>query len=172
MAVIENVGVVRLGGFEGSNPEILDIYPPLDTTLDKEEAAAFIVKSMPHGVVPGTFTLDKLRSTYILSYTFSLPADHEGVRDDLASISVVVSDKKVNIDQFEHLFKEIIKTFNGDLLKLTKTRLTNMLERIYNGVNNNKKIKVDNVAIDVSGIIKKQKLNIRKKDLKEFKGAF
>ena len=68
--------------------------------------------------------------------------------------------------------QEIIIAFSTNLEKLTKTTLSKLLENIYNGVNGTKKIKVENVTVDVPKIIKQKKLNIRKKDLKEFKGAF
>ncbi|MHA1682909.1 MAG: hypothetical protein ACTSUE_18365 [Promethearchaeota archaeon] len=172
MAVIENVGVCRLGGFENSNPEILAAYPPLNKTIPDAHLNEFINKSLPVGTIPGAFSLNKIKDVYILSYTFKIQSKKEGIRDDLASISVVISDKKVNIDHFENLFKEIIIKFNGNLERLTRTVLKKLLEKIYNGVNDNKKIKLENVTIDVPDIIKKKKLNIRKKELKEFKGAF
>jgi hypothetical protein len=56
--------------------------------------------------------------------------------------------------------------------KLTPTLLVNTIERIYNGVNKNEKIKLDKAIIDVPQIIKKSKLTLMKVDLDRLKGGF
>ncbi|MBN2153853.1 MAG: hypothetical protein JW839_20515 [Candidatus Lokiarchaeota archaeon] len=169
MAYIDNVTITRLGGFEGSDPELVGAYPAV--IGDKAE---LINKALPEGAVPGTFRSDKIAGMHILSYTFKVKAERESLRDDLASISIIVSDKKVHIDQMEALFKEIARSLDesGDLYQMRPTMFVQMMERIYNGVNKSEKIKIDDVVIDIPQIIKMNKLNIFKKDLKEFQGAF
>jgi hypothetical protein len=169
MAYIDTVTITRLGGFEGSNPELLGAYPAI--IGDKSE---LINKTLPCGVVPGTFRSDKISGLNIFSYTFKVKAEQCGIRDDLASVSVIVSDKKVNVDQMEILFKEMVKLLDekGELHVMKPATLLMMMERIYNGVNMTEKIKIENIIVDVPQIIKKNKLNILKKDLSEFRGAF
>jgi hypothetical protein len=169
MAYIDTVTITRLGGFEGSNPEFLGSYPALFG--DKAE---LINKTLPNGVMPGNFRSDKIGGMNIFSYAFKVKAEQAGVRDDLASVSVIVSDKKVNVDQMEILFKEIVRMLDekGELHLMKPATLILMMERIYNGVNKTEKIKIDNVVVDVHQIIKQKKLNILKKDLSEFRGAF
>jgi hypothetical protein len=169
MAVFESVSVCRLGGFEGSNPEFVEAFPSV-VSADNE----LVNKSMPIGTEPGTFILDKLHGMNVFSYVFTAKSEETGIRDDLASISVVVSDKKVNIDQVEILFREIVTSLDksGQLANSKVSTITQMLERIYNSVNKNQKLKIDAVTIDIPLIIKQKKLNILKKDLKEFQGAF
>ncbi|HME55691.1 MAG TPA: hypothetical protein VKM55_26020 [Candidatus Lokiarchaeia archaeon] len=171
MVSIDKVSICKLPGHEGSNPEFVGSYPEDSTIIDEPE---LISKSMPDGVAPGTFRSNRIDNMIILAYTFAMKSEQEGVRDDLASISVVVSDKKVNVDQIEILFKEIMTTLDtsGELYKLRSATLVQMMERIYNGVNKNEKIKISTITVDVPRIIKQKKLNILKRDLKEFQGAF
>ncbi len=163
--IIESVGFCRLGGFSGSHPEIISAFPAniveRYALLDPQE---FLCKALPDGTEPWTLHVDTFKDRYILSYTFSLKSQAPGVRDDLGSISVVVPENVVNIEDFKILFKTILESFKGEMHKLSPQLLANMLERIYNGVNQGKNIKIrdTNVDIDVNGIIKKQKLCIRK----------
>ncbi len=169
MAYIDTVTITRLGGFEGSNPELLGAFPAV--LGDQTE---LINKSLPSGIEPGTFRSDKIGGLNIFSYSFKVKAEQTGARDDLASVSILVSDKKVNVDQIEVLFKEIVKSLDdgGELPMMRAATLIQMIERIYNGVNKPEKIKIEHVVIDVPQIIKQKRLSILKKDLSEFKGAF
>ncbi|HME53677.1 MAG TPA: hypothetical protein VKM55_15730 [Candidatus Lokiarchaeia archaeon] len=169
MAFIDNISICKLGGHEGSHPEFVGSFPGIIGQEDE-----LIDKSMPFGTLPGTFRSNKIEGMNIFSYTFKIKNENEGVRDDLASISVIVSDKKVNVDQMEILFKEIMKVLeaSGQLHVLRSSTLIQMMERIYNGVNKSEKIKIDTLTVDVPQIIKKQKLIIMKKELAEFQGAF
>lgn len=171
MASIDKVTICKLAGYEGSNPELVCWFPEDMVKFDEPE---LISKSMPNGVAPGTFRSNRIENMIILSYSFALKSEQEGVRDDLASISVFVSDKKVNVDQLEILFKEIMTVLDnsGELHKLHTATLIQMIERIYNGVNKNEKIKIATITVDVPWIIDQKKLNISKRDLKEFQGAF
>ncbi|MBD3188064.1 hypothetical protein GF325_14605 [Candidatus Bathyarchaeota archaeon] len=47
--------------------------------------------------------------------------------------------------------------------KLTKTLLRQLMERIYNGVNKNTKINVQDIEIDIPKIIKRKRLKIVRK---------
>ncbi|MBD3188063.1 hypothetical protein GF325_14600 [Candidatus Bathyarchaeota archaeon] len=71
MALVENIGICRLGGFVGSNPEILDSYPPFNQSLDEKQQREIILKSIPEGSQPGSYTVNKLGSKVILSYIYT-----------------------------------------------------------------------------------------------------
>lgn len=172
MSIVDAVGICRLGGFVGSNPEIIGSVPSLETYYNTSEQQEFLKKSLPDGVEPGSFMLDKLKDNLILSHVFSIKSGKEGVRDDLASITVVISEKKVNVDHFQELFKVIMRSFKEEIEKLTPDLLVQTIERIYNGVNKNKKIKLDKVVVDVPKIVKEKKLTLVKGDISKLKGAF
>jgi hypothetical protein len=172
MAIIENVTMCKLGGYEGSNPEIWGSFPPLEPTITVEDQQEFLDKSLPTGAEPGLFTSNRIRNIFIVAYTFSRKSAEQGVRDDLASISVIISDKKVNIEQFEILFKEIIAAIGSEIANIPEQVLLQMMERIYNGVNSKGKIKIDKVTADLSSIISKKKIHLEPKDPAEFKGGF
>lgn len=163
MALVENIGICRLGGFVGSNPEILDSYPPFNQSLDEKQQREIILKSIPEGSQPDSYTVSKLGSKVILSYIYKIQRDEEGTRSDLASITLVVSEKRVNILELQKLFKAIIESFQGEMSKLTKTLLRQLMERIYNGVNKNTKISVQDIEIDIPKIIKRKRLKIVRK---------
>ena len=169
MAVVESISVCRLGGFEGSNPELVSVYPSLATSEDD-----LISTTMPSGTEPGTFISNRVQGLDIFSYSFQVRSEQVGTRDDLVSIAIVVSDKKVNIDQVGVLFKEIVSSLevSGNLTNVKTSKITQMLERIYNSVNKSEKLKVDAITVDIPQIIKQKKLNIFKKDLTDFSGAF
>ena len=171
MAIVENVGICRLGGFVGSKPEILGIFPV--DYYNAEDQEEFIRKSLPIGIKPGKITQDKFKGNYILSYTFPLKNEENAeTRDDLASITVVVAEKNVDIVNFKILFEVIVEHFGEHLKTFKKASLIQMMERIYNGVNKNKKINVEELVIDIPGIIKQKKLNIKKRTLEDTRGAF
>ena len=160
--VVELVGISRLGGFEGSNPEIYASYPEFEDFFKNEDRTLFLEKTLPSACKPDTFSIDKIKDKYILSYIFALRAEMQGVRDDLASITVVVPEKQVNIIEFEKLFRLIIDSFKWEMEKLTPVILKTMIERIYSGVNGNQKIKLVDADVDIPGLIKNKKLKIKK----------
>ncbi|NMC08631.1 MAG: hypothetical protein GYA24_25705 [Candidatus Lokiarchaeota archaeon] len=157
MNLIENISLCRLGGFVGSNPEVLGSILPISNTEEK----ALLDKALPHGIEPPKFVLERLNNKYILSYIFSMKAMEAGVRNDLASITLLIpADKKVNIDDFQVLFKLVIESFKADIDKVDVSKLKYMIERIYNGINKGEKIAVENVDVDVPSIVKSKKLRL------------
>jgi hypothetical protein len=157
MNLIENISLCRLGGFVGSNPEVLGSVLPISNTEEK----ALLNKALPHGIEPGKFILEKLNNKFILSYIFNMKAKEAGVRDDLASIAVVLpADKRINIDDFQVLFKLVIESFKAEIDRIDITKLKYMIERIHNGINKGEKISIENVNIDVPSIVKNKKLRL------------
>jgi hypothetical protein len=172
MSIVDMISICRLGGFVGSNPEILGTFPVNEKPQSDVDIKDYLNKSIPFGVAPGSFTIEKFKDKLAVSYLFTLKSQDAGVRDDLTSITVVISDKKVNVDDFKKLFVQIIESFKDEMEKLTPTLLVNTIERIYNGMNKNEKIKLDKAIIDVPQIIKKAKLTLMKVDLDRLKGGF
>lgn len=157
MNIIENISLCRLGGFVGSNPEVLGSILPISNTEQK----ILLDKALPHGIEPGKFILEKLNNKYIMSYVFTMKAKQAGVRDDLASIALVIpADKRINVDDFHVLFKMVIESFKAELDKVDVSKLKYMIERIYNGINKREKISIENVNVDVLSILKSKKLRL------------
>ena len=156
MNIIENISICRLGGFVGSNPEVISSVLPISST----EEQALLCKALPDGTEPNSYILEKLNNKYILSYTFTIKSNDETVRDDLASIALVMPDKKVNIEDFKILFKLVMDSFKDEMETINLEQLKYMIERIYNGINKGEKIAIENVSIDVPSIVKNKKLKI------------
>ncbi|MEX2715237.1 MAG: hypothetical protein Q6353_006595 [Candidatus Sigynarchaeum springense] len=155
--ILENISLCRLGGFAGSNPEVLGSVLPISNTEEK----LLLDKALPHGVEPGKLIVERLNNKFIISYVFSMKAKDPGVRDDLASIaSVVPADKRVNIDAFQILFKLVIDSFIAEIGQVDITKLKYMIERVYNGINKGEKISIENVIVDVPTIVKNKKLRL------------
>jgi hypothetical protein len=172
MSIVDTISISRLGGFIGSNPEILSTFPLDQKPTSDSDVKAFLNKSLPFGIQPGSFTVEKFKDKLAISYLFSVKNQDAAIRDDLTSITVLVSEKKVNIDDFKKLFIQIIDVFKNEMDTLTPTLLVNTIERIYNGVNKNEKIKLEKAIIDVPQIIKKQKLTLMMVDFEKLKGGF
>ncbi|MHA1848145.1 MAG: hypothetical protein ACTSXU_10905, partial [Promethearchaeota archaeon] len=138
--------------------------------LDEYERKKFLEVGLPIGAEPGMSYINKRDDKIAFSYVFRLKSPEENVRDDLASITFLVSTKNINVDAFEKLFKFVIENLKDELITMNPANLTRLIERIYNGVNENKKVKITSCEIDIPKLIKKHKLNIKKKSIKEFKG--
>ena len=157
MKLIENISLCRLGGFVGSNPEVLGSVLPISNTEEK----ALLDKALPHGIEPGKFILEKLNNKFVLSFIFTMKAREAGVRDDLASIAVVLpADKRINIEDFQILFKLVIESFKAEIDRIDVTKLKYMIERVYNGINKGEKISIENVNVDVPSLVKSKKLHL------------
>ena len=94
MPIIENVSVCKLGGNIGSDPEVVGSFPDLALSIQDSEQREFIGCSLPDGALPGSFTEEVLNDKKILSYVFRIKSQDAVVRDDLASISLIVGDKE------------------------------------------------------------------------------
>lgn len=155
--IIENISLCRLGGFAGSNPEVIEsVFPMLDS-----DASTLLGKALPHGIEPDHFILEKWNNKHVLSYVFTIKASGPATRDDLASIALLLpADKKINIQDFQVLFKMVIDSFKHELEKLDVSKLKHMIERIHNGINKGEKIAIESVNVDVPSLIKSKKLRL------------
>ncbi len=169
MSIVESIGLCKLGGYTGSNPEIVASFPSLN--LSENEQEDLVAKSLPTGVKANNFSVEKFKNKLLLSYVFSIKSEQSNVRDDLASISIIVDKKRVNVEDLKVLLKFLIDKMVSEEINLTTSMLMESLYDLYDGINFNKKIKIRDLTIDIPKIIQKKKLKIFK--LKEdLKGKF
>jgi len=155
----------KLGGYDLSSPEIVISYPNLDPTLSKSDD--LLSKCLPTGIKNGDFAESKYSKCNLLSYAFRI--EHEEERNDLLTISILLK-KKLNLDIYKPVLENIISTLKYCGL-LTEQILVDYIQTIYEGINEEKLVLVDDVPIDLSIIFK----DIRSKIYKprpEVKGSF
>jgi len=155
----------KLGGYDLSNPEIVISYPTLDPTISESED--LLSKCLPTGIKSGDFAVNKYSKCNLLSYAFKI--DHEEERDDLLTISILIK-KKLNMEIYKPVLENIISTLNYCGL-LNEQILVDYIQTIYDGINEEKLVLVDDVPIDLSIIFK----DIRSKMYKsrpDVKGSF
>ena len=166
MSLVQTIHITRLGGFTGSNPELMAQFP---IGIAEMEEKTIIDNSLPVGIKPDSFSLEKIGNNYFLSYIFAITGDEVAIREDLASISVVIDNKNIDIEHFKVLFEHIVEIMIKQTeLKITMEFLIESLEKIYEGINKNKKVKLSGITIDIPKIINQKKLKITKK--REVKG--
>ena len=157
MSVVKTIHITRLGGFSGSNPEILAVFPKnLNESISEQ---SIINHSLPDGVGPNTFSLVKVDDIYFLSYVFSITNKDAEIRKDLAAISIVIDQKDTNIEDFKILFEHIVEIMIKQTdLKITTEFLIESLEDVFEGINKMQKVKIGEIIIDIPKIIKNKKL--------------
>jgi len=153
----------KLGGFVNSNLEIVSSYPPLNVSSESE----ILSKCFPIGSKIGDYIVDKYRKYSILSYVFKVLQKEN--RDDLLSFSVLLG-KRDNTEIYKVVIKELIDILDVNGL-LTESILTEYQQTIFEGMNEEKDISVENVVIDFSRIF----IDIKSKLIKQkpnVKGSF
>lgn len=156
--------VCKLGGYAGSNPEIVVAYPPLKTTI--KNIKDLISVCMPLGCKNGDFIIDKYENHNLLSYIFNVKKDSG--RDDLFSFSILL-DKKLNPE----LYKPIIKSIIDDLQKnnlLSEEILLEFQNIIYRNLNDETNFTIREVSIQISEYFKE--INKKNKEKPKLKGSF
>ena len=157
--------IVKLGGYIGSNPEILSAFPALN--MDNADISGVLSKSLPYGAKTGEFFLNKYKKYNLISYTFKVEQDAD--RDDLFSFSILIS-KRDKTEIYKPALKQLIEILNTKGL-LTEEILLRHQKTIFEGINQEQNIQIENVPIEFSEIFKK----IRKELIKEtpnLKGSF
>ncbi len=155
----------KLGGYDLSSPEIVISYPTLDSTLSESED--LLNKCLPMGINSGDFAVNKYSKCNLLSYAFKI--EHIEERNDLLTISILLK-KKLNIEIYKPVLENIISTLKFCGL-LSEKVLSDYIQTIYNGINEEKLILIDGAPIDLSIIFK----DIRSKLIKprpDVKGSF
>lgn len=155
----------KLGGFDLSSPEIVISYPTLDPTLSESEV--LLSKCLPTGIKSGDFAVNKYSKCNLLSYAFKI--EHKEERNDLLTISILLK-KKLNVEIYKPVLENIVSTLNYCGL-LSEQTLVDYIQTIYEGINEEKLVLVDNVPIDLSIIFKDIKAKLYK-PRPEVKGSF
>ncbi len=150
----------KLGGFVNSNLEIVSSYPSLDVSSESE----ILSKCFPIGSKVGDYIIDKYRKYSVLSYVFKVLQEEN--RDDLLAFSLLLG-KRDNIEIYKPVIKELVDVLEANGL-LAESVLTEYQQTIFEGMNEEKDINIENVAIDFSRIftdikskIIKQKPNVK-----------
>lgn len=157
--------LMRLGGFVGSNPEILNSYPSLN--MKQNESNELLAKSFPHGVHEGDFVEDKYGKYNILSYIFRVKRDED--RDDLYSFSVLLS-KKDKSEVYKPILEELIKILDKNNL-LTEHILMSNHKTLFEGISQETDIEINGFKIEFHELFKEIKSKVLKPKL-ELKGSF
>ena len=155
--------ICKLGGYVNSNPEIISSYPSLDQSLEAE----ILSKCFPLGSKYGEFIVEKYRKYSVLSYVFRI--NQIAKRDDLFSLSVLLN-KRDKTEIYMPVLKSLIDKLDENNI-LTQDILTEYQKVIFEGINQEQDIDIENVLIDFSNIFKEIKSKILKQK-PELKGSF
>jgi len=153
----------KLGGFVNSNLEIVSSYPSLDVSSEPE----ILSKCFPVGSKVGDYIIDKYRKYSVLSYVFKVSQEEN--RDDLLTFSLLLG-KRDNTEIYKPLIKELVDILEANAL-LTERVLIEYQQTIFEGLNEEKDINIENVVIDFSRIF----IDIKSKLIKQkpnVKGSF
>ena len=157
--------LLKLGGYVGSNPEILNSFPILD--MGETGSSELLGKSFPHGVKNGDYVEDKYGKHNIVSYIFKIKQEND--RDDLFSFSILIGKR----DKAE-IYKPVLKELMGLLDKmglLTEGVLIKYQKAIFEGINQEQNVEIEGQMIEFHSIFKEIKNQILKKK-PELKGSF
>jgi len=154
----------KLGGFVNSNPEIISSFPNLPSSNDESE---ILSKCLPIGSKVGEFIVDKYNKYNLLSYIFKVIQSAD--RDDLFSLSVLLH-KRDKTEIYMPALKELVNILDGNGL-LSEEILTKYHRTIYEGINEEKRVLIEDLRIDFSIIFKEIKAKILKQK-PNLKGSF
>ena len=141
-------------------------YPTLEFT--DNQLKNLISKFLPFGSTSGEFVSSPFgKKKTILSYVFKIK--HLNNRDDLVSISIIIN-KKTDCELFKPALKEIIEQLENNNL-LREDILKGNLENIFQGINEEKEIEIENISINLSKIFQEVKTQLIKPEL-QIRGSF
>ncbi len=155
--------ICKLGGYVNSNPEIISAYPSLDQSIESE----ILSKCFPIGSKYGEFSIDKYRKYVVLSYIFRV--NQTGDRDDLFSLSVLLN-KRDKTEIYMAVLKSLIDILDENGI-LSQEILTEYQQVIFEGINQEKDVDIEDVPVDFSNIFEEIKSKILKQK-PELKGSF
>ncbi|MFX0175152.1 MAG: hypothetical protein ACFE85_02860 [Candidatus Hodarchaeota archaeon] len=154
----------KLGGFVGSNPEIISSYPSVSKIGEETD---ILKKCFPIGAKVGDFIEDNYNKYLVLSYIFKVQQKVD--RDDLFSLSVLLH-KRDKVEIYKPALKELVEKLETKGL-LNEAILTKYHNAIYNGMNQEIDVQIEDLLIDFSRIFKDIKAKILKEKPK-LKGSF
>lgn len=155
--------ICKLGGYVNSNPELVSSFP----SLDQSSEAEVLLKCFPVGSKYGEFIVDKYLKYVVLSYIFRVTQTVD--RDDLFSFSILLN-KRDKTEIYMPVLKGLINILDANGI-LSQDILTDYQQVIFEGINHEKDITIENVVIDFSNIFKEIKSRILKQK-PELKGSF
>jgi hypothetical protein len=155
--------ICKLGGYVNSNPELVSSFPSLDQSSETE----VLSKCFPIGSKYGEFIVDKYRKYVVLSYIFRVNQAED--RDDLFSLSVLLN-RRDKTEIYMPVLKSLIDilVMNGILSEEVLIEYQNV---IFEGINQEKNITIENVEVNLSNIFKEIKSKILKQK-PQLKGSF
>jgi hypothetical protein len=154
----------KLGGFVGSNPQIVSSYPPF-TGVGSE--AEILNTCFPFGAKAGKFFEDRFRKYIVLSYVFKIGKGME--RDDLFSFAVLLH-KRDKVEIYKEVLVKLVNILESNG-RLSESILTEYHQKIYEGINTESDISIEDLLIDFSRIFKEVKAKILKEKPK-LRGSF
>lgn len=144
--------IASLEGIRGSNPKIEGFFPKIKSMDDD-----LLKVSLPFGTNPGEFSLGLWDNNKILSYVFEIIREND--RNDLASISFSLVKNSIP-EALKDVIQELITRLESHgLLKIDI--LNANLSKIVKGLNNESKIKIDQMVFDVGYYIRTKKLKLK-----------
>ena len=155
--------ICKLGGYVNSNPELVSSFP----SLDQSSEAEVLSKCFPIGSKYGEFIVDKYRKYVVLSYIFRV--NQSADRDDLFSLSVLLN-KRDKAEIYMPVLKSLVDTLDVNGI-LSEDILIEYQKVIFEGINQEKDINIENVGIDLSNVFKEIKSKLLKQK-PELRGNF
>ena len=156
--------LAKLGGFVGSNPEIVSSYPSVDNVGNEGD---ILNTCFPTGAKIGDFYEDKYKKYLVLSYIFRIKQLAE--RDDLFSLSILLH-KREKVEVYKPVLKTLVETLEQNGL-LNEEVLKEYHKTIYEGINDEKDVQIKDLLIDFSRIFTEIKAEVIKQK-PELKGSF
>jgi len=156
--------LAKLGGFVGSNPEIISSYPPYSAVGNQSE---ILNTCFPIGAKAGKFFEDRFRKYLVLSYIFKVK--HNQQRDDLFSFSILLH-KRDKVEIYKLILIEFITILENQGL-LSENILTDYHQKIYDGINTETDIYIEHLLVDFSRMFQEAKSKILKQK-PDLKGSF
>lgn len=157
--------ISKLGGYTDSNPEILTIYSPFEEVSD--DSSDLLSNCLPLGSKIGDVIVTEYKENSLLSYIFSVEQSEH--RDDLFSFSLLL-DKSVNPDIYKPVVEKILSSLRQNNL-LTEEVLRTHQNLIFESLNQEKDLEIENTIIELSALFKKMNKETEKKKPK-VKGSF
>ncbi|TFF97180.1 MAG: hypothetical protein EU547_05030 [Promethearchaeota archaeon] len=157
--------ISKLGGHINSNPEIIATHSPLEETV--EDTSELLSICLPIGSKIGDIIINKYNKNTLLSYIFAVEQSEH--RDDLFSFSLLI-DKNINSDIYKTIIDKLLTSLRENNL-LTEEILKNHQNLIFESLNEEKDLQIENQIIKLSSLFKKMKKETDKKKPK-VKGSF
>ncbi len=159
-----------LKGSVGSNPQIVRVFPQdPPPSIPKKK---LIELSLPHGIEPGSFVVNKYKGKRVVAYAFEL--ERKGERNDLVSLGFLIDDDVI-LDELKVLVEELVNFLKKNDL-LNYEILQTQLPTISEGLNSRepmvfKTSEGSKRVFETPEIIKNRKLKLKRVSRKS-RGGF